>query len=152
VRYALRTDRASDPGVRQLIAESHALQLVGGHLRTRIAEAMAAGALPPAAGSLLKLFGGTLLMRTTEIGMEVAGVDAVVWPAGDTGEARHLGQHYPNRQADSLGGGSNEIQRNIIAERLLGLPREWAADRDVAFRDVRRNAVHGHQGPGLVNE
>ena len=44
------------------------------------------------------------------------------------------------RQATSLAGGSNEIQRNIIAERVLGMPREWAADRDVPFKDVRRGS------------
>jgi hypothetical protein len=46
---------------------------------------------------------------------------------------------YLSRQALSLGGGSNEIQRNIISERVLGMPREWAADKDVPYRDVRKN-------------
>ncbi len=51
----------------------------------------------------------------------------------------HLGRHSLGRQGAALGGGSNEIQRNIISERLLGMPREAAADRDIAYRDVRRS-------------
>ncbi len=46
---------------------------------------------------------------------------------------------YLSRQANSLGGGSNEMQRNIISERVLGMPREYAADRDRPFDEVRHN-------------
>ena len=42
------------------------------------------------------------------------------------------------RQASCLGGGSTEMARNIISERILGMPREYAADRDIPFSQVRQ--------------
>jgi hypothetical protein len=42
------------------------------------------------------------------------------------------------RQASCLGGGSTEMARNIISERILGMPREFAGDRDIPFSQVRQ--------------
>ena len=60
-------------------------------------------------------------------------------PAGTT--AGLYGQRFLFRQGGSLGGGSNEMQRNIISERVLGMPREYAADRDKPFEEVRHNTM-----------
>lgn len=145
---ARETGRAADPRVRQLVGEAHALQLVGSQLVRRLTAGMASGVASPASGSILKLFGATQVIRRSEIALEVAGRDAVVWPSDDAaGIAPELGQASLSRQAMSLGGGSNEIQRNIISERVLGMPREWAADRDVPYRDVPR----GSAGPGRAS-
>jgi alkylation response protein AidB-like acyl-CoA dehydrogenase len=100
---------------------------------------MTTGAMAPPAGSLMKLFHATSVMRRSEIGLELAGDAAAAWPVDDPSIGAALGQGSLGRQGVSLGGGSNEIQRNIISERLLGMPREAAADREVPYREVRRS-------------
>jgi hypothetical protein len=44
------------------------------------------------------------------------------------------------RQVSCIGGGTTEMARNVISERVLGMPRERSQDKDVAFRDVPRSA------------
>ena len=141
VDLAREVNQLGDPHVGQLVAEDRVLQLVSESLASRVTSAMRAGEMVPAAGSILKLFSATSGIRRAEIAFEVGGVDAVVWSKGSAARASSSGRAYPSRQSMSLGGGSNEIQRNIISERVLGMPREWAADRDVAYREVKRNVM-----------
>lgn len=65
-----------------------------------------------------------------------AGPSALVWPADDEVGAT-WSYRYLDSRARSIAGGTYEMQRNVIGERVLGLPREPQADRDVAFRDIR---------------
>ncbi|MFZ6003426.1 MAG: acyl-CoA dehydrogenase family protein [Actinomycetota bacterium] len=138
---ARASGRIGDPHVRQLVAEAHTRQVVGGQLIRRVTQGVSAGKMAPPAGSLLKLYSATNVMRRYEIGLELAGVGAAAWPVDQQPVARRLSEFTLWRQGLSLGGGSNEIQRNIISERLLGMPREMAADRDVPYREVRRGAA-----------
>jgi alkylation response protein AidB-like acyl-CoA dehydrogenase len=132
---------ADDPVARQLVAEAHVLDVVQRGLVQRVTLGMANGALVGQTAAITKLFSATSGVRKTEIALTLAGADAVTWPVGQDTPGREAGEPFLQRQALCLAGGSNEIQRNIIAERVLGMPREWAADRDIPYKDVRRNAL-----------
>ncbi|WP_405146669.1 acyl-CoA dehydrogenase family protein [Nocardia salmonicida] len=135
---ARRTSRSDDRRVRELIAESHVIGKVQGHLIERVVAGMRTGDLPPSAGSIIRLFGGLGHLRQTEITLEVSGPHGTVSLPGTTGD-REIAETFITRQAACMGGGTTEIARNIIAERVLGMPREFAADRDVPYKDVRRS-------------
>jgi alkylation response protein AidB-like acyl-CoA dehydrogenase len=106
---------------------------------------METGYFPGPAGSLVRLYAGTAAVDRATIAMEIAGDEALVWDGDADGR---YGIGYIRRQASCLGGGSTEMARNIISERLLGMPREYAADRDVAFREVRRNTMPSRRRSG----
>ena len=154
--------QADDVYVRELVAEAHALSRVQQQLIARVTEGMRTQQLPPPAAAILRLFGGQAATRIAEINLEVLGSQAVVGgasggpgPAAAGGKASRVvppggsraadqdhdldyGRGFLMRQAGSLGGGSTEMARNIISERVLGMPREFAADRDVPFNQVRQ--------------
>jgi len=135
---ARRSGRAGDLTARQQVAEMHVLDTIGAQLAERVATGMRAGRMPGTAGSLLKLFTATTHLRRSEVTLELAGPSTVAWSPGDD-QARAYAMGWLGRQGTAIMGGSNEIQRNIISERVLGLPREAAPDRDVPFREVRHN-------------
>ena len=94
------------------------------------------GSLPPAAGSIIRITHAETHQVGFDTAVELTGSSAVV--EGDEGMLR-FGERYLSRQTAALGGGTTEIARNIIGERVLGFPREPAADREVPFKEVKRN-------------
>jgi alkylation response protein AidB-like acyl-CoA dehydrogenase len=128
--------RATDPAARELIAEYHSLDRIGSWLADRVGEAIRAGQLPPPASSMARLFSGEAVTRRAEIALELAGPLAVMSAASPVEPA--VGVRFLARQGGSLGGGSTEMARNIIAERFLGMPREPAADKGIPFSQVKR--------------
>jgi alkylation response protein AidB-like acyl-CoA dehydrogenase len=126
------TGQSGDAQVRELVAEAHAIGRVQQQLIDRITAGMRTEQLPPPATAITRLFSGESASRLAEIGVEVMGPEAV------TGAHLNVGTAFVMRQAGSLGGGTTEISRNIISERVLGMPREPAADRDVPFSQVRQ--------------
>jgi hypothetical protein len=124
---------------RELIGETQALDLVGSALIRYIADEIRTGRTTDQSAAIIRLYGGTSAVRKSTIAFELAGNAAVAW--SDQEEALgQAGVGYLMRQAACIGGGTTEMSRNVISERVLGMPRERSGDRDIPFRDVPRSA------------
>jgi alkylation response protein AidB-like acyl-CoA dehydrogenase len=132
--------RIDDPRVRDLVGEARTLQLVGEQLQRRLGEGLRSGAIADQSAAIGRLFSGVASVRTTAIGFEIAGAGGGAW-TDDDGALADCGTDYLMRQVSCIGGGTTEMARNVISERVLGMPRERTLDRDVAFREVPRGAA-----------
>ncbi|HEX2679889.1 MAG TPA: acyl-CoA dehydrogenase family protein [Candidatus Dormibacteraeota bacterium] len=115
--HARRLGRGDDPLVRQKIAqhtiEARALQLNG----YRAVTAVKRNGIPGPEGSILKLMWSELNQRMTETAVDIAG------PAAQVGEADGWKYQFLRSRANTIEAGTSEVLRNILAERVLGLPR-----------------------------
>jgi alkylation response protein AidB-like acyl-CoA dehydrogenase len=137
IELAHALDLDNDAHIRQLIGEAVILERLVPLTTERVNTLIKDGNVPPAAAAILKLMDAVTQYRQKEIALEIGGTRATMLPADDP-IGRH-GNRWLGARIECLGGGSNEIQRNVISERVLGLPREAAPDRDVPFRDVLAN-------------
>jgi len=135
---ARQAGRLDDPVARDLVAESRTLVLAREALEKRIGEGMRAGVMSDQASAIGRLFSAIVTMRTTTINFELAGAFGGAWVDDDGGLAE-TGTDFMMRQASCIGGGTTEMARNVVSERVLGMPRELSLDRDVAFRQVPRS-------------
>jgi alkylation response protein AidB-like acyl-CoA dehydrogenase len=117
----------SDPVARQHLADLLVRSTLQSATVERVARAAAAGARPGAAASLGKLISSDNLVRIGDLATELLGARI----AADTGEWGTFAwtEHVLGAPGYRLAGGTDEIQRNIIAERVLGLPAEHRTDR-----------------------
>ncbi|WP_199253387.1 acyl-CoA dehydrogenase family protein [Mycolicibacterium mengxianglii] len=135
VALAESTGQGDDPRVQELAGQALVRRIVKDQLIPHISRAVATGALPPTGGTLIRLFHADQTEFEVDTTLAIAGTAGVV----DSGDGlMDIGVRYLSRQTASLGGGSSEMARNVIGERILGFPREMAADRGVPFNQVKR--------------
>jgi alkylation response protein AidB-like acyl-CoA dehydrogenase len=130
---------AGDALVRQRIAAVFSLQRVNQWTAARANISRALGRPPGPEGSLSKLAASNLARASYDAHALIASTQGLL-----TGPESFLdgviAEILVSVPAVSIAGGTDEIQRNIIGERVLGLPKEPQVDRDVAFRSIPRNS------------
>lgn len=134
---ARRHGRIGDPLVRRRLVDAWAREQMQRWMGETIQNAVRRGEPPPIDPGIMKLFAAESKRRSGELATTLGGLAVVA----DTGEPARWARHeLMGRYAVSIGGGTNEVMRNNVAERALGLPREPGFDRDVPWRDIPKNA------------
>jgi alkylation response protein AidB-like acyl-CoA dehydrogenase len=137
VEQASAMNRSSDPVVRQAVAQVHARALTARWTAQRAAAAR--GRPPGPDGSLGKLMSSDIARAASAAHTSIAGssgmIDGTQSPAHGV-----VAEIFVSVPGQSIAGGTDEIQHNIIGERILGLPKEPYGDVDRPFREIRSNA------------
>ena len=142
VDFVRQTGRATDPHVRQVLGELWVLDALLMLTPQHVAAGMASGALPAHSAAILKLMSGKAGARRTALVSQLAGPAGVAAPVDSVLPHAVLEAGLQRVTHHNIGGGTGEMQANTVAERVLGLPREPAPDRELPFNQLRHNSVH----------
>jgi alkylation response protein AidB-like acyl-CoA dehydrogenase len=128
----------ADPLRRQAIAAAFTRYEVLRFLGYRVQTALSQHRLPGAEASVLKLAYSRHTAATADLAMAITGATGTLLGGEDLDEAWR--QQFLGQWSSRIGGGTDQIQGNVIAERVLGLPRDARPDKDVPFRELARLA------------
>jgi alkylation response protein AidB-like acyl-CoA dehydrogenase len=135
IELARKNGRGDDPVIRQGIADVVTREAILRYLGLRARTALSKGVPPGPEASVMKLLVGQYMTATADLGLQIEGAAGML--AGKDAPSNGDWQLARNSVwTVKIGGGTDEIQRNVLAERILGLPREQQVDRDTPFRDL----------------
>ena len=135
VQMARKRGATSDPRLRNQLADAFIRYELLKYLGWRVQTAISKGQQPGPESSVLKLAHTRNITRTADLVMELQGMAGTLAKddADDGGQWQLM---FLSQWASRLGGGTDQVQRNIIGERVLRLPSEPRTDRDVPFREL----------------
>jgi len=136
IEHARAAGVTDDPVIRQAIARLMTLQRVSGWTADRARLARARGARPGAEGSVGKLALSNVAREASRVHAMIAGARGLLTGPGSPMDGV-IAEVLLSVPAQSIAGGTDEIQRNILAEKVLGLPAEIRVDKDIPFSQIR---------------
>ena len=140
IERAKETGKNSDPVVRQEIAKLMIMSRCAEWTARRARAAQQQGRPQGPEGSLGKLASSYVARAANQVHTLISGADAML--AGkDSPMEGVIAEILVSTPAISIAGGTDEIQKNIISERVLKMPREPRSDTDRPFREVPKNAL-----------
>ena len=136
VELAREHGALADPVLRQSLASVYIEQRLLELLSERIRADLQAGRTPGPEGSIAKLAGTVLHRQVADLATEILGPAAQAWAPGEA-DSERWARALLQAPGNSIAGGTPEIMKNILGERVLRLPKEPSTDRTVPFKDVR---------------
>jgi alkylation response protein AidB-like acyl-CoA dehydrogenase len=137
LRLARRCGATGDPHLRQELAHLHTRSQLQRWLVYRVRTAAAQGRPPGAEASILKLLNSRQVEHVGSLVVGLQGAAGMLWD-GDAADGGFWQDLFLAQWSSRIGGGTEQVQRNIIAERVLGLPREPDMSRHEPWRMTHR--------------
>ncbi|MGZ0218017.1 MAG: acyl-CoA dehydrogenase family protein, partial [Acidimicrobiales bacterium] len=134
IEVAQKNGKITHPVIRQNLMRLREMETAASLVRMRTRAELQAGKTPGPGGSLTKLIATNIGNLYRDLSLEIVGVESMAWddPAGATWQRLAL-----TGLQMGIAGGTNEIQRNIIGDRVLGLPRDISVDKGIPFKDLK---------------
>jgi alkylation response protein AidB-like acyl-CoA dehydrogenase len=127
-----------DSVMRQKTADAYSRDRITQWTRMRIEAQRQAGRPAGHEASILKLYNSENAQALQNLSLDLEGMNGIAHdPTDHWAEASVYG--FLRIRSATIAGGTSELQRNILGERVLGLPREPSVDRDIPWRDIRRS-------------
>ena len=133
----------SHPILRQRLASLYIEHTVLEVIRMRTLTARLRGTQPGPEASIRKIMADEHGQRVMEVARDITGADAMVIGPDDSVAGKHIRSKswysgYMFSKALTIGGGTGEVQRNILGERVLGLPSEPSTEKGLSWAETRR--------------
>jgi alkylation response protein AidB-like acyl-CoA dehydrogenase len=135
IQAARRRGVIDDPVIRQDLMRLYSAEVCQSLVSAGASARVKAGRAPGPGGPLGKLAGARLAAMSRGVGLAIQGAGGIAWEADDEHGGRWAGLALKSFAA-SIAGGTDEIQKNIVGDRVLGLPREPSVDRNVPFKHL----------------